>query len=323
MGAWNEGSVFPLLIVYDITGAFTGLFVYSGVPGAGDLIASVTAAAGTDPYGNAYQAGITSYLSSVPADFVQLFSSTVNFMNAGDTAQAQISGGSGGMSFTSGESSTVGLATATLQLLQSLTAANAPRAILSSDSSVALLLSFAQGAADPTTANIVGPSLTWLPNTHYISQVDKSAAAYVLGHNTSYNTSDQLINSTSFSAVCSSGITVLSGSAYRVRAVLTCQQGPNAANNDYRLGFTGTISQVRMKAEFAQQGGTVGLATTTSNNGLLASSAFAPSTIYEANFDGIIVTTSTGTLSLQAAMDAATDTFTVLALSFFHVEPVS
>lgn len=42
-------------------GAGSGIFVYSPAPGAGNLIASITAAAGTDPFGNAYKAGITSY----------------------------------------------------------------------------------------------------------------------------------------------------------------------------------------------------------------------------------------------------------------------
>jgi hypothetical protein len=58
-GAWQQ-SVFPLIII-DASGTFTGLFVYSPVPGHGNLIASITAAAGTDPYGNPYLAGITSY----------------------------------------------------------------------------------------------------------------------------------------------------------------------------------------------------------------------------------------------------------------------
>ena len=53
-------NIFPLLIV--VSGPpFTGLFIYSPGPGAGNLIASITAQAGTDPYGNHYAAGISSY----------------------------------------------------------------------------------------------------------------------------------------------------------------------------------------------------------------------------------------------------------------------
>jgi hypothetical protein len=44
-----------------IFGAGGGMFVYSGSPGAGDLIASIVALNGQDPYGNAVFKGITSY----------------------------------------------------------------------------------------------------------------------------------------------------------------------------------------------------------------------------------------------------------------------
>jgi hypothetical protein len=55
---WQQ-TVFPLLIVTP-SGGFTGLFLYSPAPGAGHLIASITSAAGTDPYGNTFPAGISS-----------------------------------------------------------------------------------------------------------------------------------------------------------------------------------------------------------------------------------------------------------------------
>lgn len=42
----------------------TGLFAYSGTPASGNLVYSVAAVAGTDPYGNAYLAGATSYTAS-------------------------------------------------------------------------------------------------------------------------------------------------------------------------------------------------------------------------------------------------------------------
>jgi hypothetical protein len=53
---WNN-AVFPLLIITP-SGGFTGLFLYSPGPGAGNLIGSWTSAAGVDPFGNAYPAGI-------------------------------------------------------------------------------------------------------------------------------------------------------------------------------------------------------------------------------------------------------------------------
>lgn len=44
-----------------VQGATGGMFVYSGVPASGNLIASATGAPGTDSHGNAYKAGISSY----------------------------------------------------------------------------------------------------------------------------------------------------------------------------------------------------------------------------------------------------------------------
>jgi hypothetical protein len=107
-----------------------------------------------------------------------------------------------------------------------------------------------------------------------------------------------------------------------VHAELTAVQGPNAAANNYRLGFTGTIAQVRMKMVSSQDATNAFLVTTTSNNGLLATHAWGAAGTYTATLHGIIIVTSTGTLSIQAAMSAAADTFTVLALSDFHLEPV-
>lgn len=49
------------LVVVSGTGANTGVFVYSPTPAAGNLIASIKSANGTDPYGNFVFAGITEY----------------------------------------------------------------------------------------------------------------------------------------------------------------------------------------------------------------------------------------------------------------------
>jgi len=53
---WGN-NFFPLLIV-SAGGGFTGLFIYSPGPGNGNLILSEAAAAGTDPFGNAYRQGL-------------------------------------------------------------------------------------------------------------------------------------------------------------------------------------------------------------------------------------------------------------------------
>ena len=59
---WSNDQ-FQLLIVNAQVGGFSGEFTYSPGPGAGNLIYSNTARAGTDPYGNHYLAGTTWYQS--------------------------------------------------------------------------------------------------------------------------------------------------------------------------------------------------------------------------------------------------------------------
>lgn len=60
---WQQGS-FRLLIVNAGAG-FTGIFIYAPSPGAGTLIGSWAAQDGTDPYGNAYPAGLSSELGNL------------------------------------------------------------------------------------------------------------------------------------------------------------------------------------------------------------------------------------------------------------------
>lgn len=58
--AGAESGVFigHLIIIFSAAGALSGIFVYNPTPGPGNLIVSIAAAAGTDPYGNSYPEGI-------------------------------------------------------------------------------------------------------------------------------------------------------------------------------------------------------------------------------------------------------------------------
>lgn len=68
------------LVVIFGTGPNVGLFVYSPKPGAGNLVASIAAAAGTDPYGNSYLAGVVSYGAS--GLYTQALAGALNFAPA-------------------------------------------------------------------------------------------------------------------------------------------------------------------------------------------------------------------------------------------------
>jgi hypothetical protein len=57
----RSGTFRGRLVIIFGTGPNVGLFVYSPAPGFGNLVESIAAANGTDPYGNAYLSGFTSY----------------------------------------------------------------------------------------------------------------------------------------------------------------------------------------------------------------------------------------------------------------------
>jgi hypothetical protein len=79
-----------------------GAFFYSGTPAAGNLIASIASAAGTDGFGNAYLAGITSYTAGLTAN---LFDGELNLTATGSFSAGQILAEAGAISMLSGQAS--------------------------------------------------------------------------------------------------------------------------------------------------------------------------------------------------------------------------
>lgn len=59
---------------------------YSGIPAAGNLVASIAAAAGTDLFGNAYLAGESSYTTVAPFVAINIFQSVITFYTASSQA---------------------------------------------------------------------------------------------------------------------------------------------------------------------------------------------------------------------------------------------
>jgi len=104
--ASGAGAVFKgrlVVISGTSTNGSVGLFVYSGTPANGNLVASIASTAGTDQFGNAYQAGITSYDPSVTGNVVNLFAGIITLTNTGFPTQtgATISFGNASMSIIS------------------------------------------------------------------------------------------------------------------------------------------------------------------------------------------------------------------------------
>lgn len=75
-GGWDEPGVLSVVLINGSTPG-SGLFVYSGVPAAGNLIESIAATTGTDAFGNNYLAGDTVYLN--PGVALNLSSGALTF----------------------------------------------------------------------------------------------------------------------------------------------------------------------------------------------------------------------------------------------------
>jgi hypothetical protein len=75
---WQGGAI-QLLVIEAQSGGYSGMFVYSPVAGPGNLIASIAASAGVDPYGNAYPAGISSFTGELSG--LQIVSSVFQGIN--------------------------------------------------------------------------------------------------------------------------------------------------------------------------------------------------------------------------------------------------
>lgn len=59
-GSWSNTATNLIILIEDISG-YSGIFGYSPAPGTGNLVFSVAAHSGTDPYGNDYLEGVVTY----------------------------------------------------------------------------------------------------------------------------------------------------------------------------------------------------------------------------------------------------------------------
>lgn len=99
---WNSQNITSLLIITAGSG-FTGLFIYSPTPGPGNLIGSIAAQGGIDPYGNSFTQGIWEYGSGASAGAAVGLQGQFLFLNdttgATGSIEAAIIGGSKFLAF--------------------------------------------------------------------------------------------------------------------------------------------------------------------------------------------------------------------------------
>ena len=96
---WDNQAV-SLIVLTEQTSGFSGIFGYSPVVGTGNLIFSLSAAAGTDPYGNAYPQGLNLGAGAITGiDFVAYGANGGIFIYSGTPASgnliASLSGAAG------------------------------------------------------------------------------------------------------------------------------------------------------------------------------------------------------------------------------------
>ena len=294
------------LVVVFGTGPNTGLFVYSGTPGAGNLILSITAAAGTDPYGNPYKAGTTSYANDGFGSFIQ---QNAGFLTVGNTTFPDEANGAGALSF----------GTAGALTLQAGTSGGT--LVLRQDGGETLIgpVTINNSSVPAAPANGVAlHSSSGMPKV--ITSGDGND--YSTARLSLFTTAPQTISSTSDTAITGL-ITPVAAGTYRVHGMIMWTQGANAVAQNF--SFHGpAASHVRIFFEhfLTNSGASNGCGNYNSLGPDVGSPGFAAGSDAFFVFDGIIVFTAAGTFSVQASEGTAGDTFTIDSYSFMDLEPV-
>jgi hypothetical protein len=309
-----------------VSGAGEGIFVYSGTPLLGTLVASVTNSSGTDDVGNEYLGGIVSYQPGAPATAAVLASASLLFYsapgsggpwtagavvgtNASDTLLMSSGGPSGDPTESilglvpspTGQASTAQLSNAAL----ALTALSAGTTFLST-SVFTQLYALADGHVQ-----YLAPTGTGSDNN-----------TYDIGRLTLATTGTQTFNSTSGVAVTGLSASV-SATTYRVKIRIYITTAAAAGNAE--INFTGPATASMLFTGTWNEAGTSGgviprestaLGTTFTSFGL------ATPTTQFLDVEGIVTFSAAGTLVVQGTCTNAADTFVTQPGSFLELLPV-
>lgn len=319
---WNS-NVFPLLII-TASGGFTGLFAYSPGPGAGNLIASVTAQAGTDPYGNAYVAGVASYAHGTPAINADLTGGALQFNRPVNAAAASVgSNNSAALNLSSGQVNNTDVESI-LVLGPALIGGVAVAELLGS---ALELQEVAVPAADGSIT--AGPKL-FGTLTGFLCVV----ADTLHGDGNTYNTgpalktkgANQTIGTTTTAVTWEQGGTVLNLAAnvtYVFKALIRAQQNAGAADlDDFQFTVTGTVTYSSIEFKQENIGGAANPWGVTNVN---VNMSFGPAanTQYIVEIQGTVRLSTTGTFVLNAICGTGGGSFTVQQGTFMELIPSS
>jgi hypothetical protein len=314
----------------------TNIFVYSGTPALGNLIGSVTGAAGTDASGNAYLAGTTSYTQVAGTFFAeQLFNGSIIWSLAATeagpwTSFANIEGLTSGeltmaanfaIDMTSpnlGFIASTGVVTITpSSLIAAVVSAPLTTALLEVQGDMAL-----QNAVVP--ASVAGFSVPF-SSSGQLDYVSSDANVYDTGRNTKLtpNPATQTVSSLVLVPITGLSVPVVAGTYHMHGKVV---YAGNQAGGVPTFGLTGPAftSNNLCIQKFTFLSGAATQPICYFSRGALAQVA-GPTLVnagfVEYEFDVMITFSASGTFAVNALTSIGADTFTIQALSYMDAMP--
>jgi hypothetical protein len=343
---WNSQVVLATQVI--IEGTDSALFVYNGTPAAGNLIASIASASGTDPYGNAYSGGglavygngFTTFLGQVGGVPELQFQTGSGF----EATAANIAGGvtgaggseqmqllmSGPQGSTAGGEDWVQVYTISNRDDASGTAEGQLRYI---DTTGVVSAPFRWNGNGISIINRTAPTSgsgaaqVYAVSTH-LAYVASDGNSYDTGRLTQQTTGGQTINTGGAGGQTINGLSFAVGvGTYRISGLVKGTNGSTIATQAMGVNGSATATLVNVGIMFYSA-----TANTFKGFGLVSalaaragvSSNLAANEVWVGYFDGIVVVSVAGTLTITGSTVTSTsDTWTVNTGGFIDLMPVA
>jgi hypothetical protein len=309
------GNVLPSTTGVAGTGTFqagdtrittAGIFVYSGAPALGNLIASEANAAGTDTFGNVYYAGVNSYQPSggaTPIAVSQLDAGILSVGNAtamagtGGALPATFANGGLGVLGSDGGATAAGDSDAGITFRSKNVDGTAPMDIM--NGAVAF-----NNTTNPSTAawsSVYGDTTAgMIPSAANVNDGQR----YRVGSLLATQQSGQLINATGFIGI---GATIVGIGSYRMSGYVSYTGTAAAGTPKFSFGGVAVMGHARGYIEFP-------LTSITVFDGAITGSYVGPTlTLTEQimRFEFDLPFTAAGTFDILAGENVAGDSFTI------------